>query len=92
VFGVFALLYLLSHKNEKMTNMGVRLLMAIRGKHNPLQHEAPIEKAMVKNLEEHQDSQYHQEWFIRSVLAKQGTTSPATKEDTPGVKPMDGDH
>lgn len=95
VFGMFSLLYLLSHKNEKMTNMAVRVIMAVRGKFNPTPYEDPIEQMMVDNLLRYSESVYHQEWFLRALMAKQGKMDTKNNPEVSGVsqiQPMEDDH
>lgn len=83
----FALLYLLSHRGETVWTMGLRFLMAIRGKFDPLPDEDGLDKLITETVNE-DPSPENKEWAIRMTLAKKGVVTQANPSDAsllPGV-------
>ena len=70
----FSILYLLSHRSKDIQLMGIRFLMAIRGKHNPLENEEPINSVLVERVR-NDWSEETKEWVIRVILAQKGIVS-----------------
>ena len=76
----FACLYLLSHRGTDIQLMGLRFLMAIRGKFNPVPNDDPIHNMLVERLRDVPQSPDEAEWTIRMILAKQGIYVGGTKD------------
>lgn len=91
----FALLYLLSHRGETVWTMGLRFLMAIRGKFDPLPDEDGLDKLITETVND-EPSPENKEWAIRMTLAKKGVVttgsplSPSVSSDVTDALDMPG--
>lgn len=77
----FAFLYLLSHKNGQMADMGIKMTMAIRGKHDPYAHSDRFSEYVVTAMEDEDVLGPNHEWAIRAILAKQGKVEVLGSKD-----------
>ena len=80
----FMLLYLLSHKGERVWLWAVRFIMAIRGKHNPIEGIEPnaLDQFVVEHVN-YDPSDDNKEFALRMVLAKRGVV--VRKESDPST-------
>jgi len=67
----FACLYLLSHRGQEIQIMGLRFMMALRGKFNPMPNDDPLDNFLVSMLQS-SNTDDNQNFAVELTLAKKG--------------------
>lgn len=76
VFLCFAVLYLVSHRNEQVTRMVVWIVMAAR-RLNPFENDSKLDGAIVTILLENKEDPHTRQFALDYVLAKKGVKQDA---------------